>query len=248
MWIIRCLRGWKPIEKYHGEWYAITMTDILIIEDDEELRGLLLDFMMAEGLCALGAGTAEEGMRILEKEPVGLLLLDVMLPGIDGFAACGDIRKKRDLPIILMSARGDEESKLTGFRLGADDYIDKPVSAPVLTAKVKALLHRSGKQTGQKMTCGSIVIDTEKQQVYRDRKLCEIRGKLYELLLYMMENKGRLLTKEELYNAVWGDAFVEQATLNVHIRWLRERLEEDPANPVLIRTVWRKGFLFGEEI
>lgn len=225
------------------------MKDILIIEDDEELRGLLADFMEAEGYSVVGLDTAEKGIAFLEKELARIILLDLMLPGIDGFAACSAIREHKDIPIIMMSARGDDESKLTGYKLGADDYIEKPVSVPVLSAKVKALLHRSETVSGTRelLSCGNITIDTDKRQVSKDGKVCEIRGKMYDLLLYMMENKGRLLYKDELYDAVWGDAFVEQATLNVHIRWLREKLEDEPESPKLIKTVWRKGFIFGED-
>ncbi len=225
------------------------MSDILIIDDDDELRGLLADFMLAEGYRVCTASSAEEGIAILEREPIGLLLLDLMLPGIDGFAACSAVRERRDIPIIMLSARGDEESKLTGYRLGADDYMDKPVSVPILLAKVKALLNRSGKnaESGRVLRSGAITLDTEKRLVCKNGQPCEIRGKMYDLLLYMMENPGRLLYKEELYDAVWGDAFVEQSTLNVHIRWLRERLEEAPESPKLIKTVWRKGYIFGED-
>ena len=117
-----------------------------------------------------------------------------------------------------------------------------------LTAKIKALLHRSEKNavTGERMTCGSISIDTGKRQVYKNGKACEIRGKMYDLLLFMMKNSGRLLLKDELYDAVWGDAFVEPSTLNVHIRWLRERIEDDVNEPRIIKTVWRKGYIFGD--
>lgn len=226
----------------------ISMTDVLIIEDDDELRGLLADFLEAEAYKTSAVATAEEGMAFLEREPVRIVLLDLMLPGIDGFTACNAIREHKDIPIIMMSARDDDESKLMGYKLGADDYIAKPVSVAVLTAKVKALLHRSEKNTaaGERMTCGSISIDTGKRQVYKNGEACEIRGKMYDLLLFMMKNSGRLLLKDELYDAVWGDAFVEPSTLNVHIRWLRERIEDDVNEPRIIKTVWRKGYIFGD--
>ena len=225
------------------------MTDILIIEDDVELRGLLCDFLEAEGYRVTGAATAEQGIEHLEGEPVRIILLDLMLPGIDGFTACSAIREHKDIPIIMMSARGDDESKLTGYKLGADDYLEKPVSVPILSAKVKALIHRSETyaDTGEVINCGTVSVDTGKRQVYKNGKPCEIRGKLYDLLLFMVRNSGRLLLKDELYDAVWGDAFVEPSTLNVHIRWLRERLEDEPDSPRIIKTVWRKGYIFGED-
>ncbi len=224
------------------------MTDVLIIEDDDELRGLLADFLEAEAYKSVAVATAEEGMAFLEEDPVRIILLDLMLPGIDGFTACSAIREHKDIPVIMMSARDDDESKLMGYKLGADDYIAKPVSAAVLTAKIRALLHRSEKNTaaGERMTCGSISIDTGKRQVYKNGKACDIRGKMYDLLLFMMKNSGRLLLKDELYDAVWGDSFVEPSTLNVHIRWLRERIEDDVNEPRIIKTVWRKGYIFGD--
>jgi DNA-binding response OmpR family regulator len=226
------------------------MVDILIIEDDEELRVLLSDFMEADGFSVEGVSNAEDGIEFLSNQLARVILLDLMLPGIDGFTACTSIREHKDIPIIMMSARSDDESKLLGYKLGADDYIEKPVSIPILTAKIKALIHRSETllDTKVKLEYGNISIDTGKRAVYKDGRECDIRGKMYDLLLYMMENQGRLLDKDELYNAVWGDAFVEQATLNVHVRWLRERLEEEPNSPKIIKTVWRKGYIFGGDI
>lgn len=227
----------------------VMMTDILIIEDDDEMRGLIADFMKAEGFTVREAANAEEGIEFLEKGMTRLILLDLMLPGIDGFTACTAIREHKDIPIIMMSARSDDESKLMGYRLGADDYIEKPLSIPILTAKIKALIHRSEAKSdsAEILEYKNIYIDDSKRAVYKDKVECDIRGKLYDLLLYMMKNRGRLLDKDELYDAVWKDAFVEQATLNVHVRWLRERLEEEPNSPKIIKTVWRKGYIFGDD-
>ena len=226
------------------------MVDILIIEDDEELRALLSDFLESDGFSVEGVSNAEDGIEFLSNQLAKVILLDLMLPGIDGFTACTSIREHKDIPIIMMSARSDDESKLLGYKLGADDYIEKPVSIPILTAKIKALIHRSETllDTKAKLEYGYISIDKGKRAVYIDGQECDIRGKMYDLLLYMMENQGRLLEKDELYDAVWGDAFVEQATLNVHVRWLRERLEEEPNSPKIIKTVWRKGYIFGGDI
>ncbi|MBR6401979.1 MAG: response regulator transcription factor [Eubacterium sp.] len=223
------------------------MIDILIIEDDPELRCLLSDFMSAEGFSVKEVENAEAGIEFLNDNLARIILLDLMLPGIDGFTACTSIRNHKDIPIIIMSARGDDESKLMGYKLGADDYIEKPVSIPILTAKIKALLHRSETTVEMKeqLKYEDITIDTGKRAVYKNGKECDIRGKMYDLLLYMMQNQGRLLDKDELYDAIWGDAFVEQSTLNVHVRWLRERLEEEPNSPRIIKTVWRKGYIFG---
>lgn len=224
-------------------------TDILIIEDDDELRAVLTDFMEAEGFTVKGVSKAEEGIEYIETQLVRIILLDLMLPGIDGFAACTVIREHKDIPIIMMSARSDDESKLMGYKLGADDYVEKPVSAQILIAKIKALLHRSEVVNAEKevLEYKTLSIDLNKRTVYRDGEECEIRGKMYDLLVFMMKNRGKLLYKDELINEVWGDAFVEQSTLNVHVRWLREKIEEEPENPKLIKTVWRKGYIFGDD-
>ena len=225
------------------------MTDILIIEDDDELREVLKDFMEAEGFTVKGVPTAEAGIEYLETQLVRIILLDIMLPGIDGFAACTAIRENKNIPIIMMSARSDDENKLMGYKLGADDYVEKPISAKILIAKINVLLHRSEAVSIEKavLKYKNLSVDLNKRTVYRDDNECEIRGKMYDLLVFMMKNRGRLLYKDDLINEVWGDAFVEQSTLNVHVRWLREKIEEEPENPKLIKTVWRKGYIFGDE-
>ena len=225
------------------------MTDILIIEDDDELREVLKDFMEAEGFTVKGVPTAEAGIEYLETQLVRIILLDIMLPGIDGFAACTAIRENKNIPIIMMSARSDDENKLMGYKLGADDYVEKPISAKILIAKINVLLHRSESVNIEKLVLKykNLSVDLNKRTVYRDGNECEIRGKMYDLLVFMMKNRGRLLYKDDLINEVWGDAFVEQSTLNVHVRWLREKIEEEPENPKLIKTVWRKGYIFGDE-
>lgn len=225
------------------------MTDILIIEDDDELREVLKDFMEAEGFTVKGVPTAEAGIEYLETQLVRIILLDIMLPGIDGFAACTAIRENKNIPIIMMSARSDDENKLMGYKLGADDYVEKPISAKILIAKINVLLHRSESVNIEKLVLKykNLSVDLNKRTVYRDDNECEIRGKIYDLLVFMMKNRGRLLYKDDLINEVWGDAFVEQSTLNVHVRWLREKIEEEPENPKLIKTVWRKGYIFGDE-
>ena len=225
------------------------MTDILIIEDDDELREVLKDFMEAEGFTVKGVPTAEAGIEYLETQLVRIILLDIMLPGIDGFAACTAIRENKNIPIIMMSARSDDENKLMGYKLGADDYVEKPISAKILIAKINVLLHRSESVNIEKLVLKykNLSVDLNKRTVYRDDNECEIRGKMYDLLVFMMKNRGRLLYKDDLINEVWGDAFVEQSTLNVHVRWLREKIEEEPENPKLIKTVWRKGYIFGDE-
>ena len=225
------------------------MTDILIIEDDPEMGQIIKDFMIKEGFSARLCPTAEEALELLEGESFGIVLLDVMLPKMNGYETCTAIRKKRDIPILMMSAMTDERSKLLGYETGADDYIDKPFSIKVLTAKVRALMKRSigGEQSGKLSGCG-IELDTSSRIVTRDGAELKLNAKEFELLRYLMEHSGEAVSKDELFNAVWGcDCFTEPSTVSVHIRWLREKIERDPNSPQVIRTVWKVGYRFGEQ-
>ena len=224
------------------------MTDILVIEDNEELGQLVSDFLKREGYSVEWMTNAEEGLAFVEKGECKLLLLDVMLPGMDGYEALQTIRKSRNLPVLMMSARTDEQSKILGLEVGADDYIDKPFSIPVLALKIKALLKRAYEQTEEKqiLALDGVTVNLSERIVYKGEKKIDISGKEFDLLVYLMEHPGQVIRKEKLFNEVWGsDCFSEFSTLNVHIRWLREKLEEDPKNPTLIRTVWGVGFQFG---
>ena len=225
------------------------MTDILIIEDDPEMGQIIKDFMIKEGFSARLCPTAEEALELLEGESFGIVLLDVMLPKMNGYETCTEIRKKGDIPILMMSAMTDERSKLLGYETGADDYIDKPFSIKVLTAKVRALMKRSGggEQAGKLSGCG-IELDTSSRIVTRDGAELKLNAKEFELLRYLMEHSGEAVSKDELFNAVWGcDCFTEPSTVSVHIRWLREKIERDPNSPRVIRTVWKVGYRFGEQ-
>ena len=224
------------------------MKDILIIEDNEELGALISDFLRREGYTVAWKSSAEEGLELVGRAAFKLLLLDVMLPGMDGYEALQKIRKKQNLPVLMMSARTDDESKILGLEVGADDYIDKPFSIPVLSSKIKALMRRSYDMTEERrlLTYGDVSLDITAGVAYRNDKEITLTVKEYELLRYMMERPMQVLKKEELFDAVWGyDCFSEFSTLNVHIRWLREKLEDDPRNPKLIQTVWRVGYKFG---
>lgn len=224
------------------------MTDILIIEDNEELGTLVHDFLKREGYSVQLARSAEEGLELIGKAAFKMLLLDVMLPGMNGYEALQEIRKDQKLPVLMMSAKTDEQSKVLGFEVGADDYIDKPFSFKVLGLKIKALMKRTYDLTEdrQLLAYENITLDVGARTVFKGDEQIQITGKEYELLEYMMRHPGQILNKEKLFNEIWGvDCFSDLASLNVHIRWLREKLEDDPKNPKLIKTVWRVGYQFG---
>ena len=224
------------------------MTDILVIEDNEELGGLIQDFLRREGYSVEWKMNAEEGLALVKTAAFKLLLLDVMLPGMDGYEALQEIRRDQRIPVLMMSARTDDQSKILGLELGADDYIDKPFSVEVLGFKIKALMRRAYdmSEDRQLLTYDKITMDVTTMSVFKDGKAVSVTGKEFDLLEYMMRHPEQVIRKEKLFNEVWGfDCFSEQGSLNVHIRWLREKLEEDPKNPTLIQTVLRVGYKFG---
>jgi len=226
------------------------MTDILIIEDNKELGALISDFLTRDGFSVEWKENAEDGLQCVEKAAYKMLLLDVMLPGMDGYEALQNIRKKHNIPVLMMSARTDDQSKILGLDVGADDYIDKPFSFSVLSSKIKAILRRSYGMSENKelLVYENITVDVGSRLVTKAGENISITGKEYDILCYFMKHPNQVIHKETLFNAVWGcDCFSEINTLNVYVRWLREKLEEDPKNPTLIQTVWKIGYKFGGE-
>ena len=226
------------------------MKDVLIIEDNKELGALIRDFLTNDGYDVEWMESAEEGLEYVKKAAFKMLLLDLMLPGMDGYEMLQEVRKEYKLPVLMMSAKTDDASKILGLEVGADDFIDKPFSFPVLSSKIKALIRRSYDMTGSMeiVTYKDISINTKERIVTKGGKPVNITGKEYDILLYFMEHPEEVIKKEKLFNEVWGvDCFSEMSTMNVYIRWLREKLEEDPKNPDYIRTVWKVGYCFGGE-
>ena len=215
--------------------------DILIIEDNKELLRLLTDFLRAEGYTVSTAESGEKAVELYEKYGARLVLLDINLPGMDGFAVCEMIRKNGNTPIIMLTARVSKEDKLNGLILGADDYIEKPYDIDILLAKIKGIFKRRFAE--DKLSDGDIILDISAGNIIKNGRTIDVTVKEFELLKMLMENKGQTLTKERIFNAVWGlDSESEQQTLTVHIKWLREKIEDDPKAPTHIMTVWGKGY------
>ncbi len=222
--------------------------DILLIEDNEELGQLIYDFVSDSGYSTCWVKSAEDTLDKLKDNTYKLLLLDVMLPGQDGFTALAKIRKEHNMPVLMMSARTDDDSKILGMDTGADDYIAKPFSIPVLLSKIKAAMRRAyGEDNERSLTYEDITVDIKGRTVTRGGTPVEIKGKEFDILVYLMQNRGKVVDKNELFDQVWGYySDTEMSSLNVYIRWLREKLEDDPKEPKYIRTVWRVGYKFGE--
>lgn len=217
--------------------------DILIVEDNDELAEVLLDFLRAEGYEAEIAGNGYEALELFSAHSPRLVILDIMLPGMDGFTVCTEIRRLSDVPVIIVSARGEKTDMLDGLGMGADDYIEKPYDIDILLAKINGIFER--RYRGRMIKEGSLTIDCAKREVYLDGRPLTLTVKEYELLLLLVTNKEKVISKEELFNKVWGvESESEQQTLTVHIKRLRQKIEKDPGNPRCILTVWGVGYKF----
>lgn len=219
------------------------MTDILIVEDNKELANLLCDFLRLENYTVSVAETGEKALSLYEKYGARLVLLDIMLPGMDGFAVCSKIRENSNTPILIVSAKTEKDDKLNGLILGADDYIEKPYDIDILLVKISGIFKR--RFFIDEVIDGNLAINKESRTVCKNGRLLDMTAKEFELLLLLIENKGKMLSKEFIFNSVWGtDSFSEPQTLTVHIKWLRQKIEDDPKNPRRILTVWGKGYRF----
>lgn len=219
------------------------MADIIIVEDNKEIGTLLARFLEKEGFNVCIATTGEKALEFFEREGARLVILDICLPGIDGFAVCSKIRDTSNTHIMIASARTDKTDMLKGLGLGADDYIEKPYDVDILIAKVKGVFKR--KYAMEEIVSDEIRISTVKNIVYVDDKQVEMTIKEYELLKLFMENKGVTLKKEYIFNSIWGyDSESEFQTLTVHIKWLRQKIEKDPKKPKHILTEWGVGYRF----
>lgn len=219
------------------------MVDILIVEDNPELAELLQDFLRAEDYIVSTAPSGEKALELLKRYGAKLIILDIMLPGLDGFGVCSRIREQSNTPILIVSAKTDKSSKLNGLMVGADDYIEKPFDIDILLAKIHGIFKRRYSQDN--LTDGNLRLDKITRTAYKNGSPLPMTSKEFDLLLLLMENKGTPLTKEYLFNRVWGsDSFSELQTLTVHIQWLRQKIEDDPKKPCRIVTVWGKGYRY----
>lgn len=219
------------------------MTDILIVEDNKELANLLCDFLRAENYIVSIADSGEKALRLYEKYGARLIVLDIMLPGMDGFAVCRKIRESSNTPIMIVSAKTAKDDQLNGLMLGADDYIEKPYDIDIMLAKIKGIFRR--RYALDEISDGDLRLDKINRVVYKNDIQIDMTAKEFDLLLLLIENKGTVLNKEYIFNQIWGsDSFSEPQTLTVHIKWLRQKIEEEPKNPRRILTVWGVGYKF----
>lgn len=219
------------------------MTDILIVEDNRDLANLLCDFLRAENYTVSIAESGEKALALYEKYGARLLILDIMLPGIDGFAVCKKIREHSNTPILIVSAKTEKEDKLNGLLLGGDDYIEKPYDIDIMLAKIKGIFSR--RYALDELVEGNLRINKANRIIYKDDVPLELTSKEFDLMLLLAENKGRVLNKDYIFQHIWGsDSDSEPQTLTVHINWLRQKIENEPKKPKRILTVWGTGYKF----
>ena len=227
---------------------------ILIVDDEPDLAELVSYNLKKEGFEVSSASDGEEALKKIRKGNFNLVILDLMLPGIQGMELCRILRndpKTKHLPIIMLTAKGEDVDKILGLEMGADDYIAKPFSPRELVARVKAVLRRSGEKTVEEsvILIGSLAINRETFAALKKNMPLNLSATEFKLLLYLAERKGRVFSRDQLLDAVWKDeAFVEPRTVDVHIRRLRTQIEDDPSNPLYIKTKRGIGYYMDADI
>ena len=217
---------------------------ILVVDDESRMRKLVKDFLTMKNFQVLEAGNGEEAMDIFyEEKDIALIILDVMMPKMDGWEVCREIRKNSKVPIIMLTARSDERDELLGFDLGVDEYISKPFSPKILVARVEAILRRTGQNNPEDViSAGGIVIDKAAHLATVDGKPMELSFKEFELLTYFLENQGIALSREKILNSVWNyDYFGDARTIDTHVKKLRSKMGDKGE---YIKTVWGMGYKF----
>ncbi|MDE5892494.1 MAG: response regulator transcription factor [Acetatifactor sp.] len=215
---------------------------ILVVDDESRMRKLVRDFLVKSHYDVLEAEDGEQAIDLFFREKgIALVVLDVMMPKMDGWQVCREIREYSQVPIIMLTARGDEQDELQGFQLGVDEYISKPFSPKILVARIEAILRRTqSAEEGVQLCCGGITIDKNAHQVLIDGQPVELSYKEFELLTYFVENKGIALSREKILNNVWNyDYFGDARTIDTHVKKLRSKMGEKGD---MIKTIWGMGY------
>ncbi|HOP93311.1 MAG TPA: response regulator transcription factor [Acetivibrio thermocellus] len=220
---------------------------ILIVEDENDIGSFMVRTLNRKGFNAIRAETGKEALRLVELEKPEVILLDIMLPDIDGFEICKRVsRQHPEISIIMVTARGEDVDKIRGLELGADDYIIKPFNPMELIARIKAVIRRTNKpDNSNEVVIGPLRIDYNCRQVYKNGVVLDLTPREFCLLKVFVNNLNKALTRDEILNWVWGEDYIgDTKTVDVHVRRLREKIEDDPSHPKYIETVWGKGYLF----
>ena len=216
---------------------------ILIADDESRIRKLVKDYLNQKGYLVLEAENGQQAVQLLKKTPsISLIILDIMMPVMDGYEACREIRRFSQVPVLMLTAKGEESDELEGFDCGADDYIAKPFSPRILTARVDAILRRKEEAPQGTLEAGGIRVDVAAHQVFSGEQLLELSGKEFELLEYFLRNRGIALTRESILSQVWNfEFFGDSRTIDTHVKKLRAKLGEKGD---YIKTIWGLGYKF----
>ena len=223
------------------------MARVLIVDDDITVREVLASYLRAHRHEVEEAGDGEEALRLMRRQPADLVVLDLMLPGIDGLEVCRQLRATSDVPVIMLTALGSETDRVLGLELGADDYVGKPFSPRELALRVDSVLRRTGTQTPEvpsRIEDGDLVVDSERHVVTHDGVELALTMREFDLLRFLVAHPGVAYTREDLLQHVWGWTIGDRSTVTVHVRRLREKVERDPRRPSRLVTVWGVGYLW----
>src|SRR6516164_5129946 len=223
------------------------MSTVLVVDDEPIVRDVVVRYLEQEGYRTLQAANGDEARELLQREEPSLVVLDLMLPGTDGLALCRWIRGRSQLPVIMVTALGEESDRLTGLELGADDYLTKPFSPKELVARVKAVLRRSenGAAKAERIEIADLSIDGARREVTRRGETLPLTALEFDLLWFLAGHPNRVFSRRELMDNVWGySSALDTGTVTVHVRRLRAKLEDDPSRPRHLETVWGSGYRF----
>jgi DNA-binding response OmpR family regulator len=222
------------------------MKRILVVDDEPTLVATLRYNLEREGYQVITASGGDVGLTLARSDRPDLVILDLMLPAIDGFEVCRLLRREMTVPILMLTAKADEVDKVVGLELGADDYVTKPFSMRELLARVRALLRRAETVPAVEMellAVGNLQVDLRRREASRQGRPLTLKPKEYELLLFLLRNRGRAFTREQLLDQIWGYDFVgDTRTVDVHVRWLRQKIEDEPAKPTRLITIRGMGY------
>jgi DNA-binding response OmpR family regulator len=223
------------------------MTTVLVVDDEPIVREVVVRYLQHEGYTTLEADDGDKARIVLEAGRPDLVVLDVMLPGTDGLELCRWIRSKSELPVILLTARGEEADRIVGLELGADDYVTKPFSPRELAARVRTVLRRSAPPVDEnpRLTFDGLELDAATREVRRQGEELKLTAKEFDLLWFLASNPRKVFSRDQLMSRVWGyEAALDTGTVTVHVRRLREKIEESPSHPRFLQTVWGVGYRF----
>jgi DNA-binding response OmpR family regulator len=223
------------------------MTTVLVVDDEPIVRDVVVRYLRRDGFTTLEAGDGDAARRLIETGEPELVVLDVMLPGTDGLELCRWIRSRSELPVIMLTARGEEADRIVGLELGADDYVTKPFSPRELATRVRTVLRRSGRVDTQpeRVAFGDVVLDGSSREVTKGGATLAFTAREFDLLWFLASHPRQVFSRDQLMDRVWGyEAAFDTGTVTVHIRRLREKIETDPAQPAHLQTVWGVGYRF----